>query len=180
MEEQLVSFETAILAKEKGFDERVPFFYTEESGLYRFSECEMFYGLLSKEDDADHYIQNSSKFSVWDKQNKVDIPNKVEYNSKTMVTVKCTAPTQSLLQKWLRETYNIKVFVIPNFESVNIMKDSNKIVTGYYDIYKILPYFFEAIIFVKDKNRFYSTSHDTYEKALETGLIEALNLINTK
>ena len=139
MEEQLVSFETAVLAKEKGFDEECDTYVTEGN---------------HHETDVAAFYKNSYGY--------------------------VTAPTQSLLQKWLRETYNIKVFVIPNFESVNIMKDSNKIVTGYYDIYKILPYFFEAIIFVKDKNRFYSTSHETYEKALEIGLMKALNLINTK
>ena len=157
MEEYLVSYETAVLAKEKGFNESCIYYYDKDCILESFKHCP----------DYDECSDGGGSVSI----------NEILMNCDHD---KLLAPTQSLLQKWLRETYNIKVFVIPNFESVNIMKDSNKIVTGYYDIYKILPYFFEAIIFVKDKNRFYSTSHETYEKALEIGLMEALNLINTK
>ena len=159
MEERLVSYEIAVLAKEKRFDELVPFFYTEKSDLYRFSECEMFYGLLSKEEDLNHYIQNSKEFRLYDQQNKIHILNKVEYNAKTILTVKCTAPTQALLQKWLREKHNIHIIVQTGINdkiwySFQLLQISNNTI-------------------LLDKKEMYNT----YEEALETALKESLSLI---
>lgn len=96
MEEQLISFETAILAKEKKFNISC-----------RYCTC-----------------------------NNVQLP------------------TQSLLQKWLREVHNIEVYVTPVKEITNDFK--------YYQ------WMIHTISF---------GIHDTYEKALEAGLIEALKLI---
>ena len=71
-----------------------------------------------------------------------------------------SAPTQSLLAKWLRERYNIHVTSqIGNLDFIN---------TYHYDIRYI------------DKNKFICKvkgNFKTYEEALEAGLQEALKLI---
>lgn len=70
-----------------------------------------------------------------------------------------SAPTQSLLQKWLRENYYINVEV-----SIHNTK------TFWYDISKIDS---EEVISIKVIEPIYNT----YEEALEAGLIEGLKLI---
>ena len=120
MEEQLISFETAKLAKKKGFIQN-PF--------------------VIKRAYAPTYIDgsdiklNHSLFSP-------------DYNI-------ATAPTQSLLQKWLREKHNLRV--IADYFTFGVTS-----LNGYY--YMI--------------NR--GALHDkstTYEKALEQGLQKALHKI---
>ena len=69
-----------------------------------------------------------------------------------------TAPTQSLLQKWLREKHNIIVLV--DYEGID----------GYY--YKYYYYINEVKKYnASDKN------YITFEEAYEIGLQEALKLI---
>jgi len=124
MEEQLISFKIAKLAKEKGF--KLPYptaCYTEEAELY-ISENLLSERITGKPKPKNIYI----------------------------------APTQSLLQKWLREKHNIDIIIEPNQDS-----DGNK----YY-------------CWRGRKNMSSSTIGnvaDHYEEALEKGLIEALKLI---
>jgi len=67
------------------------------------------------------------------------------------------APTQSLLQKWLREKHNLNLV-------------TKKM------IYEKWKCFLETI--TKDSiNTWWSPDKDTYEEALEQGLLEALKLI---
>ena len=116
--EELITFETAKLAKEKGFPQnkkRMIGKYREDGNIQRGGPCA----------------------AVCD-------TNKEWFN----------APTQSLLQKWLREKHNI--YINP--------QASNSI-DSWFDIY----YKHECIM-EKDMFR-------TYEDALEKGLIEALKLI---
>ena len=120
MKEQLVSFEAAILAKEKGFDFYVPFCYDMNRHVNDYS-FELTYPL---------YL----------------------------------SPTQSLLQKWLREEYGIQVFVD-------------------YDIWSKVGYTFKINNgqYPKDREIRLNTDviqpFDTYENALEYALEEALKLI---
>ena len=79
MKEELITFETAKLAKEKGFDIEVLNHYNHE---YSYDKAEIF------QDD----VKNSELESY-------------EYS----------APTQALLQKWLREVHEINVIRV-NFE----------------------------------------------------------------
>lgn len=126
MEDQLISFKTAKLAKEKGFDIvsgfRVlvyqPFSY----------EGELHEGLTS-------------------------------YDTITFVKeVIYLAPTQTFLQRWLREKHGYDVFV--NYV---------------YDTYR---YAAEVHWYCTEKNVIDGfTIFDKYEDALEEGLQEALNLI---
>lgn len=120
MQEEIISFETAKLAKEKGFN----------------WECE--YGFLKQENNIeDHEIKHKNDLYL------IDCINEYLY-----------APTQSLLQKWLREVHKIYCDPIlrPN------LRYSWEINTLSY-------------IDVSEK------SFETYEEALEIGLQQALKLI---
>lgn len=117
MKEQLIKFETAKLAKEKGF----------KAGSYT-------------------YYDNGA----------------VLVNSITRINNKMglvSAPTQSLLQKWLREQYAIHIELIPDEKD-----PKNLWHTIVYPLYCMKEPSNEGVF-------------ETYEEALEKGLIEALKLI---
>lgn len=116
MKEQLITFETAKLAKEKGFDEYVCLHYSNYEGVFM--------------DDIKNYELDHTKFS---------------------------APTQSLLQKWLREEHDKELFIYKNLERS-----------------KYICYLYSG---VKRYSGFTENEGETYEQALEKGLIEALKLI---
>ena len=126
MKDQLISFETAKLAKEKGFD--IIQRYGIESSLYKKTGEHtyyanygvMYYGL------SEGYI---------------------------------SAPTQSLLQKWLREKHNLNI-EIAHVEDMD----------WYFIVHKIPCKY-------KDKSLAMSDGFETYEEALEFALNEALQLI---
>ena len=133
MEEQLISFETAILAKNKGFNERCyVYFYTDRY------EREL--GMRLCNYKSLHGVTNSTRNS--------DL-------------IECAAPTQSLLQKWLRDKHNIIVTSDP--------------ITGFskckhsWHIYQ-----FSNIWYL---SKFTAVCYNSYEEALEVGLQEALKLI---
>lgn len=124
MKEQLISFETAKLAKEKGFTEPC-------ENWYNFSR------LLLENCPQKTYPSNDRKFPSY------------------------SAPTQSLLQKWLREKHGIHVtvyFCSKNEYDVSVGK--SKYPCMHHDL-------------IYEPKRFYST----YEQALEIGLKTALELI---
>lgn len=74
-------------------------------------------------------------------------------------------PTQSLLQKWLRDNHKIHINVFPVFE-FKVQGWSYKMASIFVNPKdKLLP-------LLQDKGYF-----DTYEEALEAGLVEALKLI---
>jgi len=119
MTEQLISFETAVLAKEKGFD----------------LKCEMCF--LSEENEPQPFKNPAPSMS-----------NKIE--------MAYSAPTQSLLQKWLREIHAIDIWV----------ERYNSTERFYYQCPK-----------VHDIHPHLNHWGDTYEEALEKGLQQALKLI---
>lgn len=84
MKEQKVSYETAILAKEKGFDELCRDYYDEDK----------------KVDDLPYFAGDGSG---WDKNSTCQENDHYSYE------IVCMAPSQSLLQRWLREVHNIHV-----------------------------------------------------------------------
>jgi len=123
MQEQLITFETAKLAKEKGFDSK----YTEDYDTLGFVQQR---GILES-----HNLERIS------------------------------APTQSLLQKWLREEHKLHIVIIPT-------------VTGHFT-YKMLDIQLNPEKFIERPPYKDVASEDftTYEKALEAGLQEALKMI---
>lgn len=129
MEEQLISFETAKLAKEKGFDIATVSFY-------------------------DGYIDNTPKL-ISKQLSKEPIINWNKDYKEGGHGVYYSAPTQSLLQKWLREKHNI--IVEPIFMS---SRDWNIIIHT-----------------VVNTSLSLLEENTAYEEALEAGLQEALKLI---
>jgi hypothetical protein len=119
MEEELISFGTAKLAKEKGCDIKGNCIYIGDKDVDLIQN----YGTINKD--------------YWQ------------------------APTQSLLQKWLREEHNLRV-------EVQSLIDS----TYAYSIYQVLQNnsYCKEIIFKQ-------TESCIYKEALEVGLKHALKLI---
>ena len=157
MNNELVKFETAKLAKEKGFNipTRILYEYAlttqidpetnEPKGAFGWKEgeCKL----------VDQYMINNHK--------DVDFSNDDWYL--------CSAPTQAVLQRWLREVHNINVFL--SFKP-NIKK------------WDFIPYYMTMTgkEYIKYNAEYYKLHigrmYNTYEEALEEGLIEALKLIN--
>lgn len=107
MKEELISFKTAVLAKEEGFSFRSePYRYNKEG------ELTLLEGI--------------------------------------------NVPTQSLLQRWLREVHDIDIFITEGFHNISKYKVYTNPSWGYFEEYS------------------------TYEEALEKGLYEALLIIKEK
>ena len=129
MTDQLISFETAKLAKEKGFG--------------------------GKELTTDYSYQS-------DKHILCRIPenNKSVFNGDPMNPGNgYSAPTQSLLQKWLRETYFIHIVIQVFYSTIG------------------KEWTFSVDIFYEGEKVIKLPCEDTYEEALEIGEQEALKLI---
>ena len=125
MTEQLISFETAKLAKEKGFN--IP----------------TLYGCNEKGELQEYFTYES--YSPGEPEVRItDFIKEWEYQ----------LPTQSFLQKWLREKHNIHLIA---YKNINI--------DGYDWCYITT----DGITNIN--------SYKTYEEALEAGLQEALKLI---
>lgn len=130
MKEELISFETAKLAKENGFDLVVHAFYDKNMCI----------------DETMYHNWNEYKAAY-------------------------SAPTQSLLQKWLREKYNKYVKVHPVYRDEKIQWEY------------VIFFLDEPLLSGTDgfKNRMslldYPYYWETFEEALENGLQEALKLI---
>ena len=141
MEEELISFETAKLAKEKGFN--IPTI--------------SYYNPKGRSEESEGYMTERLESSNWN-----DGQGSYPTHAKD---VECSAPTQSLLQKWLREVHKINIFIssktienktifIPHGRTIPDTIKNNLIVD-------IIQY----------------CTNNTYEEALEIALFEALKLI---
>lgn len=122
IEEQNITFETAKLAKEKGFEFNVNFGVYDMSGKYH------------------------------------------PYMAHWISGVIYPAPSQSLLQKWLRDNHKINIVIIPSFKCYNI-----NYITQYNEIED------DNIIFELEGLDF--KDFDSYEDALEEGLFIGLKQI---
>ena len=137
MREKLVSFKVAKLAKEKGLNEKSQYYYVFDFGSFQRTTTPL-------------------KF-------KTPLENENIYQSCKLAGSQphlALAPTQSLLQKWLREIHVLHIDLRQNFQSkgkyfIIIYETSNK----YHTKFKSDNYY------------------NTYEEALEEGLYQTLNLI---
>ena len=142
MEDEIVSLETAMLLKEKGFNEPCSYYY-EDDDLYKLG---YYHG------DGTGFVRNNS-------------PIDGRFLCEEM---QCTAPTQSLAQKWLRETRNITFNANPHSNDgkiiyvVTIKVISNK---KHVDFNVMMTTLNKAIMF------------KTYEDAIEAGLKYCLKSI---
>ncbi len=132
MKDELTSFETAKLAKEKEFSQK----HIDNGGYYKFRE--------------DH--PNEPFYIAY---------YKVLRSCMDMYT--CKAPTQSLLQRWLREKHKIHISVEPKWTI---------------SFRGILYYFVVKVYTGRYQDIKYSIrKYKTHEEGLEIGLFEALKLI---
>lgn len=156
MEDTLISFETAKLAKEKGFKgNKNSTIHIDWSQSYDYQTKIPFEPYCFLNGD----IYNNYKYSV-EKFKKL-------FRDKKAFSVKVDIPTQSLLAKWLREIHNIDCFPQHQFLGESgCIKYTPLITTSINDIDSedYCNYSFEEI-------------YNTYEQAFEFGLQEALKLI---
>lgn len=151
MQEQVITLETAKIAKDKGFDLESPAYYG----------C----------DEPSSGETNRFFVKTW---LRCDDINKKDTQEGTLVY---SAPYKYDLQKWLREKHHINVLV--NFETIDdsetaytwhikqYIEEGNNRKKDTWDFYEDL-YSFSA-----DRMQWF----DTYEQALEDGLREALKLV---
>jgi len=134
MKEQLINFETAKLAKEKGFNWET---------YLRYQDGNLTGGAL--------FNHNSiSMQSVWN-------------------VLLCSAPSQSFLQKWLRDIYKIHIELNLNFcpDAPNEYGYGISIMTNCDN--------FDEVQWIG--NDLTGVWFKSYEEAIEAGLIKGLNLI---
>ena len=134
MKEQLVSFETAKLAREKGFN--VPCLQA-----YR-----IWRGNLRKY-DANPLEEIQAELEPY---TQYPLPEIVYFTQSKEHTL---APTQSLLQKWLREEHNIIISIVPTAKLGKLGYNYSVLYTEY------------------------RLKYDSYEEALEAVLYEELKLM---
>lgn len=156
MKDEIVTFETAKLAKEKGFDWTTAYYYqhslTEQvdpehgtSGAFGWKKGET--NLCS-----DYFINNHEG---------CDYPSKHWFN--------CSAPTQSLLQKWLREVHSIYVTALP-------YRSEETELCWYYSLVQDSEEL-DLILCNEIDLGASNDNYDTHEEVLEQGLQKALELI---
>lgn len=154
MEDTRITFETAKLAKKKGFDIKGQnvFDLKNNNKIINFKDL----AIQEFIDDVETAGYLDKAFNYL----KEDINRTDDNNDKDYYLL---APTQSLLAKWLREEHNIHFEIKPIFD----VKDNLK------------PYHISVIKNPSGKDFEYEIvgSLDTYEEALEIGLYQALKLI---
>jgi len=141
MEDQIIEFETAKLAKEKGFDIECRNFWRTPV-VRKFEKGEAVYI------DREPQLGSDS-----DSMSYYEVSYKDFYQ----------APTQSLLQRWLREKYGLSINCIPSF-----------------DERKLWWVQVEPLYTLNSNGDFWESKIDefeTFEEALEEGLRHALMII---
>jgi hypothetical protein len=156
MEEKLISFETAKLAQEKGFNYpcSVVFDLQNNNEVIDFREQEA----IKFIEDCETGFRTKALNYFKENYNRKDDSQDFGYF--------ITRPTQSLLQKWLREVHNIHI----KLHSSNTDIFSFEI---YFMIYRNVDLNKKNL----QNHKYSKINYSTYEEALEIGLQEALKLI---
>lgn len=160
MEEQLITFETAKLTKEKGFN--IPTYTSYIGGIFHENEDEPNgydgYDLASKED--------------WNKEGWVFSKDGGSCLGCKLDNIKYfeayTVPTQSLLQRWLREVHKIDVQPICTYKQIRFYHLGIIFINGKNQVDTII---------LKDEDMPTNKLFNSYEEALEAGLREALKIV---
>ena len=181
MKEQLISFETAKLAKEKDFNILQHSYYFED-GEFKENSLKGTNGYYGEE-----YEFNLSEFNEnWnDKWLTKKTGDRCFGCSKQKGYLETfSAPTQSLLQKWLREKHQIIVDVSLDFFN-SYTKESIKYSPTFYTYSNNKKRFWiytdyinsdECTKKMQEEMPIFQ-NYSTYEEALEIALFEALKLI---
>lgn len=138
MKDQIISYKIAILAKEKGFNIPCRTTYNNSKLILAWYPNECYYGYGLEENMKDYYSNPSENL---------------------------LAPSQSLLQRWLREVYNIHTEIF-------IYEGKFRKLDGYYYNIATPNKDSKSIKWITNNK-----NYKTYEGALEIGLQEALKLI---
>lgn len=157
MEEQLISFDVAKLAKEKGFD--VPVF------RYYHDACK---GKALHDNGSINAINLiGCDYNAGDYNKKFKRIKNLQFYS---------APSQNLLQKWLREVHKIHFGVNPYGDTIHwdlaFMSYTNKKTTMGRLIYTGMRGSHLGVY-----NPVFNVKYKSYEDAVEAGLKEALKVI---
>lgn len=156
MQEQLVSLQTARLAKDNGFNWECLFHYskcnnnkTPEPNKTRATSLKP----VLEHPRSDYYTCGDVKVSdlFWNHFNKT-----VWKDKKAVDSYAIDCPTQSLLQRWLREVHKIDIDI-----------NRGGIRDDWYVGFRKFGYNYNRLIAI----------YKTYELALEAGLLAALKLI---
>ena len=133
MEEKLVTFKTAKLAKEKGFNLEVYDYYYnkklkcdsvgygKDDGVNNHKDLRGNYNHVNKKwlktliyhyDSIKDLSLNEIKI-LWKNEEIKDASKEIKEKKVNLDNYlgQCSAPTQSLLQKWLREKYNLHIII---------------------------------------------------------------------
>ena len=139
MKEQLINFETAKLAKEKRFNAQC-FYYYKNGKL------------------IEPYEENGSSTDI---EFRVDLTDLLD-NHNTTYSEKYSAPTQSLLQKWLREIHDIHIEIEASTDC---------------ELNVIIPYAYQWLAIKNGKYSHDLEFYDSFEECLEVALFESLKLV---
>lgn len=148
MKEKSVTFEVAKLARKKDFPQNL--FNTSW-----YNELGHINGRTDLNKKGESFTQ-----AYPDEESRYGIAIKLEHQREFKLD-SYSAPTQSLLQKWLREKHSTHIEIL--------LEEDAPYDKFYYGVMVVGKYF--ALSY--DDNRF-----NTYEEALEASLLEALNLID--
>jgi len=149
MKDQVVTRETAELAKTKGFNENT-------HSNYYLKACD------KNEPDKAFLCNDGSEL-----ERKIQIDEETYHNVYHVLRV----PTQSLLQKWLREIHHLEVGAYKKWRNGLNARDNTT-------TYQTIVRDFTTLRLEYDSTKFMSLNgYETYEAALEEGLFEALKLI---
>lgn len=175
MKDQLISFETAQLAKEKGFDIPTNTVYQHNEQLHTTNSSDHYPHLSCNGRNEEDYFDGFSNWNIYntDEEDRFCMVNGFNESDEDFFTVCASAPTQSLLQRYLREKHNIDVQITRNKPRYKEYKA---------EIYADIcdgPY--KYIYFnVEEEETGYIKWFRKYEEALEDGLQCALKLIKEK
>lgn len=149
MKETKITFETAKLAKEKGFQLGSSNSYCQYHTDYNYDNDPSHRESYKK--GQIQFLMDS--FMINDEKEIGDFSN--EYYTLY------EAPSQTLLQKWLREKHNIDVYIVPSGASKKLRNNLYHFILWYKDEYQTES----------------EVSSKIYEEAMERGLFTALRLL---
>jgi len=138
MQDTYTSFKVAKLAKDKLFNEECREYFTEEGEIQTLQYYEGSGGTIRNQDIDSEYAND---------------------------TVICAAPTQSLLQKWLRDIHKIDVIPYP----IEMQTDTRTLPQEEIE--------YNYSIWIKGVKQDVYFKGGTWEEALEFGLEEAFKLL---
>jgi len=148
MREERISLVTAKILKEKNFNVGVYGSYTHYLKTRKHENPSFAYKKGEIEYNSDYFYNNGGH----------------DFTCKNYIM--CAAPSQSLVQHWLREEYGIVIGV-----HLHLHEDDAKTIRLKKEKY------YSWIVNLSDDSYNSFGDCDTYEEAVEVGILEALNLI---